>query len=152
MSLLLTNLLLFFFGLTIVTSTVLDLILVRKVKSFLFTVGGVLVFGLILHLTVGFPKARYDFGSGDEVLAVGIMLLAVLVGMIANQVYYSKGPLVLRQCAKPLVVSPIVLLPLLGSVQGANLDTLQFVCFAILAFQNGFFWQRVLAVANPTTT
>lgn len=150
MSLLLTNLLLLFFGLTVAVSVVYDLLLARKIKRFLITVGILGGFALTLHLTVGFPRETHHFGPSEELLAVGIMLAAVLAGIAANHLFYSKGPFVVREFIKPLLVSPIVLLPLLGSVAGAKLEALQFVCFAILAFQNGFFWQRVLADASPT--
>jgi hypothetical protein len=41
-------------------------------------------------------------------------------------------------------------LPLIGSVQTkAELNGMQVVCFAILAFQNGFFWHAVLQGAKP---
>jgi hypothetical protein len=54
----------------------------------------------------------------------------------------AEGPFILREFAKPIFVSPIVLLPLLGAVTGATLDALQITSFWFLSFQNGFFWKR----------
>ena len=52
--------------------------------------------------------------------------------------------------AEPLCISPILLFPLFGSVQGAeDLQPMQVVSFALLAFQNGFFWQVVLQGGQP---
>jgi hypothetical protein len=39
----------------------------------------------------------------------------------------------------------------IGSLQGAALEPVQLVCFTVLAFQNGFFWQQVLRDAKPAT-
>ena len=150
MSSLLTNLLLLFFGLALVASLAFDLFMRRRMRRLLITVGMLAGFGLVLHLTVGFPRPTHRFGPSEELLAVGIMLAGVLAGMAANYLFYSKGPFVIREFIKPFVVSPIVLLPLLGAVAGAKLEALQFICFAILAFQNGFFWRRVLSDASPT--
>lgn len=151
MSPLLTNLLLLFFGLTLAVSVVFDLLLARRIKRFLITAGILAGFAAVLHLTVGFPRATHHFGPSEELLAVAIMLVSVLAGMAANHFFYAKGPFVVREFIRPLFVSPIVLLPLLGSVGGAKLEALQFICFAFLAFQNGFFWQRIMADAGPTT-
>jgi hypothetical protein len=43
-----------------------------------------------------------------------------------------------------------VLLPLIGSIQNINeLDAMQTISFALLAFQNGFFWEVVLERVQP---
>jgi hypothetical protein len=52
---------------------------------------------------------------------------------------------------KPLCVSPIVLLPLLGTLQGAmTLEPIQVLSFCLLSFQNGFFWRVIFERANAT--
>jgi hypothetical protein len=61
-----------------------------------------------------------------------------------------KGTFSWPDLLKPLCISPIVLLPLIGSVQGMKgLESMQVISFALLAFQNGFFWQVVLERASP---
>jgi hypothetical protein len=48
-------------------------------------------------------------------------------------------------------ISPILLLPLIGSIQAVkSLEAIQVASFALLAFQNGFFWQVVLQRAVPS--
>jgi hypothetical protein len=107
-----------------------------------------------LHLTTGFPflDFRQAFGGGTSpLLAVGLMFVCVVLGIVATYIFNMTGAFSWRDFARPLVVSPLVLLPLIGSIQGAALEPIQLVCFAILAFQNGFFWQQVLREAKPTT-
>ena len=42
------------------------------------------------------------------------------------------------------------MLPLIGSLQSTPLETIQLFSLALLAFQNGYFWQQVLKDAKPT--
>ena len=84
-------------------------------------------------------------------LAVTLMFAGVVLGIIATYIFNMTGAFSWRDFARPLVISPLVLLPLIGSLQGAALEPVQLVCFTILAFQNGFFWQQVLRDAKPTT-
>ena len=83
-------------------------------------------------------------------LAIALMFGGVLLGIAATYVFNLSGAFSWRDFAKPLVASPIILLPMIGSVQGAELESVQLISFAILAFQNGFFWQQVLKDAKPT--
>jgi hypothetical protein len=106
-----------------------------------------------LAITIGFPFAtsRRAFGGASPVLAVALMFLGVVIGIAATYVFNLTGAFSWRDLARPLVVSPLVLLPLIGSLQGAALEPVQLVCFIVLAFQNGFFWQQVLRDAKPST-
>jgi hypothetical protein len=107
-----------------------------------------------LHLTTGFPSSvsRQSFGAGaSPMFAVAVMFVGVLLGIAGTYVFNLSGAFSWRDFARPLVVSPLVLLPLIGSLQGAALEPVQLVCFTVLAFQNGFFWQQVLRDAKPTT-
>jgi hypothetical protein len=99
-----------------------------------------------LHEAVGFPTTRISFGGASPGLAIAIMLICVVAGIAANGVFYSNNQaLSWRSTLKPIVISPIVLLPLLGSIQGSSrFQTLQLVSLACLAFQNGFFWKAIL--------
>lgn len=97
---------------------------------------------------------RVAFGQGaSPVGTVGIMFLAVVFGIAARYIFYlQKSQFSLLDFFKPVAISPIVLLPLIGSVQtSGELNGMQVVSFALLAFQNGFFWQAVLQGAKPTT-
>jgi hypothetical protein len=119
----------------------------RRLIFHLVTLG--IVF-LILWITTGFPSpTRQAFGGISPLLALALMYAGVVLGIAANYIFYLSQPFSWLDFARPLVVSPIVLLPLIGSLQGARLESLQIVCFVVLAFQNGFFWQQVLRNAKP---
>jgi len=76
--------------------------------------------------------------------------LGILLGIAARYVFFLQGKFAWLDFAKPLCISPILLLPLVSSVQTLkSLDPIQVVSFALLAFQNGFFWQAVLQRARP---
>jgi hypothetical protein len=118
------------------------------------------IYGLILaaiavglFLTGGFTfgASRRAFGGASPLLALALMFVGVILGIAATYVFNLTGTFSWRDFARPLVVSPLVLLPLIGSLQGANLEPVQLVCFTVLAFQNGFFWQQVLRDAKPKT-
>jgi CDP-diglyceride synthetase len=109
-------------------------------------------FVLLLHLTTGFPSAasRQSFGGGVSPLAaLGLMFVCTMLGIMAHYILYLKGKFSWKNFLKPLVVSPIVFLPLIGAVQSVSgLESIQMITFAILAFQNGFFWKEVLSNAK----
>src|SRR6202049_3360723 len=132
---------------------VLDHIRRPSWRRFLIYVLGLGVIAVALFLTTGFPfpSSRRAFGGGSAspLLALALMFVGVVLGIAATYVFNLTGTFSWRDLARPLVVSPLVLLPLIGSLQGANLEPVQLVCFTVLAFQNGFFWQQVLRDAKP---
>jgi H+/Cl- antiporter ClcA len=112
---------------------------------------GVVVAVVLLNLATGFPAEthRVAFGPGwPPELVLGFMFLAVVAGMVGHYAFHRRGGFSWNSFARPLVASPIVLLPLIGSLQGAALETVQVVSFVILAYQNGFFWREVLKDAR----
>jgi hypothetical protein len=94
------------------------------------------------------------FGALDTspVGAVGIMFVATILGIAAKFLFYlERDQFSWFELLKPIAISPMVLLPLIGSVQAnGNLSGMQIISFSVLAFQNGFFWQAVLTAAKPT--
>jgi hypothetical protein len=95
---------------------------------------------------------RVAFGQGaSPVGTVGMMFLATVCGIAARYIFYlRKNEFSFLGFFKPIAISPIVLLPLVGSVQTTGeLNGMQVISFAVLAFQNGFFWQAVLEGAKP---
>jgi hypothetical protein len=135
-----------------VAAIVVEVLLRRKlIRFFLEAVAllFVIAFALLVNNAV---TGRVSFGKGvSPVGTVGIMFAATLFGIAARYVFYlQKGQFTWLDFLKPLVITPIVLLPLIGSVQTAGeLSGMQIVSFAVLAFQNGFFWQAVLDGAKP---
>src|SRR3954465_8063347 len=100
---------------------------------------------LVLRVTTGFPVIRTSFGTVTSPIAIGLMLFCVGFGIAARYFFYLRGRFSWRQFLKPLVISPIVLLPLLGSLPTTSaVESIQMISFALLSFQNGFFWVAVL--------
>ena len=107
---------------------------------------------LIVDVFIASEAAGYlAFGPGKSpTLVILIMFGAIVLGTVARYIFYLQSKFSWTDFAKPLCISPILLLPLVGSVQGSqNLQPMQVVSFALLAFQNGFFWQAVLERAQP---
>ena len=110
---------------------------------------GLITLALLVHSAV---TGRVAFGETAPPLStLGIMLAATILGMVARYVFDLKEPeFDWFNFVKPLVISPLVLLPLISSLSAATvLSGMQMVSFALLAFQNGFFWQAVLKRAKP---
>ncbi|MGA7687072.1 MAG: hypothetical protein WCC32_19180 [Terriglobales bacterium] len=111
-----------------------------------------LVVLLVLDVLIASKSAGYvAFGEGNSpIVVVIIMFVAILLGIAARYVFYLAGKPSWLDLAKPLCISPILLLPLIGSLEATStLNPLQIISLALLAFQNGFFWQAVLAQAKP---
>jgi hypothetical protein len=111
------------------------------------------IFLIALRLTTGFPvssSGRIAFGGTIAVgWAVLAMFIGVVLGMIAQYVWTKPETFTLLDFLRPIVVSPMVLLPLIGSLSNGPLEPLQMLSLAMLAFQNGYFWQQVLKDAKP---
>jgi hypothetical protein len=120
----------------------------RDWRRFFFqacVISGIVLLGLAMnHASTGRVTA---FGPDAAVRTVLVMFGAAVLGIVARYIFYlEKGQFSILDFAKPIVISPIVLLPLIASLQTTGeLTGMQFVSFGLLAFQNGFFWQAVLA-------
>jgi hypothetical protein len=137
------------------TAIVIELVVSRRVKPFLIEVGWLIAVSALALLVNNSATGRVAFGEGTPPFwTVALMFLATLLGIAAHYLYHlERGQFSWLDLVKPLSISPIVLLPLLGTVQGigADLKEMQVVSFAFLAFQNGFFWRSVLDAARPVT-
>lgn len=130
---------------------VIDWIRLRSNKR-LFLELLALVLMVVVDMLVASEKEGYlAFGPGNStVITVLIMFGAIVLGIAARYIFYLKTKFSGLEFVKPLCISPILLLPLIGSIQGStSLQPMQIVSFALLAFQNGFFWQVVLERAQP---
>jgi len=132
----------------LVAALVVEWARTRALRPFLVQLALVAAAVLILNLTTGFPVSRQAFGGASPLVTIAIMFVASLLGIAARYVYFMRTfswPSLL----KPMCLTPIVLLPLVGSVQtSAALEPVQVVSLSILAFQNGFFWKAVLEHAE----
>jgi len=123
---------------------IVDLIIDRSIKRFIISLSILLLVFLVLNVTTGFPTPKVSFGGVSPIFTISIMFICILLG-IAAQYVHSMRKFSWRSFLKPFVISPIVLLPMLGTVQGArSIESVQLISLALLAFQNGYFWKVVL--------
>jgi hypothetical protein len=131
---------------------ILELIFSRSFKKFLIQAVILLVAILILRMATGFPSIRVAFGGVSPVLAIVIMFVCTLFGIGAHYFFYFQGEFSWQTFLKPFFISPIILLPLIGSLTGTkSFEPVQLISFGFLSFQNGFFWKEVLQHAKPKT-
>ena len=117
----------------------------RQIKRFLFEAAAMSAAVLILVATTGFPATRSSFGGASPLVAIAIMFACTVLGSIAHYFFHLRSAFSWRALLKPVCITPIVLLPLLGSVQAnASLEAIQLISLSFLAFQNGFFWKVVI--------
>jgi hypothetical protein len=137
-----------------VVAIVAELVLTRQFKRFLLELVAVVFVVCLALLVTNASTGRVAFGDGlSPMWVVAIMFVATMGGIMARYLFYlQQGQFTWLDCLKPLAITPIILLPLLSSIQSAGtLNHMQSVAFAFLAFQNGFFWQAVLEKAKPQT-
>jgi hypothetical protein len=128
-----------------------DLVRSRRYRRFLLELLLLAALVIVDVLITNESTGYLTFGAGTSpVLVILVMWGAILLGTAARYVVYLRAKFSWLGFAKPLCISPILLLPLIGSLQGMKeLQPMQVVSFALLAFQNGFFWQVVLERTQP---
>jgi hypothetical protein len=95
----------------------------------------VVAIALLLNNSV---NGKVSLGEGQSLLVpVAIMFGAIVLGIVARYFFYlAPGQFSWLGLLKPTMISPIVLIPLIGSVQtGDGLNSMQLVSFGLLAFQ-----------------
>jgi hypothetical protein len=119
-----------------------DLIISHAVKRCIIEVIILLGVCILLNVTTGFPIPKQIFGV-PPMLAIGIMYICTLLGTMAHYFFY-KTRFSWKPFLKPLLISPMIFFPLIGTVQGiTEFEPIQLLSFGILAFQNGFFWKEL---------
>ena|ERR1041384_6105636 len=138
-----------FFLCTYFLILVVDVLLSRAVSPFLVQLALAIIVVLVLRVTTGFPSYRQSFGGLSPVTTIAVMLVSTIVGIVAQYFFSLKKPFSWRSFLKPICITPIVLLPMLGTMQtSSNLQTLQVISLAFISFQNGFFWEVVIQHAE----
>jgi len=129
----------------------LDWLRSRRHKRFLLELLPLIVLLMVDVFLASAGRGYLAFGAGSSpTVVVFVMLGSILLGIAARYIFYLQSKFSWLDFAKPLCISPILLLPLIASVQAVkDLQAIQVVSFALLAFQNGFFWQAVLERARP---
>jgi hypothetical protein len=111
------------------------------------------VFLIFLNVTTGFPRPAHGALSPHESVAVFVlvitMAIGIVIGMIVQYAWAQPARFDFLDFVRPLVISPLVLLPLIDSLTASPPKAIQILLLGVLAFQNGFFWQHVLKSAKP---
>lgn len=99
----------------------------------------------LLYFSTGFPLESIQSFGNENLIMISIMFLSIVLGMISNYFFYKEATsFAIASVLKPIFVSPIVLLPLIGSIDGlANFTDIQSFSLVLLSFQNGFFWKSI---------
>ena len=103
---------------------------------------------IFLYFFAGFPRARPSFSAGSDVTLAWLLasiFACVVLGTISEYFFgLGEAPFSWRKMLTPMCVSPLVMLPLIGSLPNVDqISALQWVSFGFLGFQNGFFWRRI---------
>ena len=134
------------FGLIIL----IDYLLNKKVRRLLIELVITILVALILHISTGFPSSIQTFGGFNQLSTIFLMLICVLLGMIGNYFFHFKNRFDWLTFIKPFFISPIVLLPLIGTVNNTEIKTMQLISLLFISFQNGFFWKEVYNKAQKS--
>src|SRR5688572_1187009 len=86
----------------------------RMVSSVVLLAGSI----AFLKWSVRFPEAVIAFGGVRPLPAIAVMYICTMLGIAANYIFYLRNRFSWLAAIKPLCVTPIVLLPMLGSLQG----------------------------------
>ena len=126
----------------------------RNLRVLLAHVALIAVVGVAIYSIFGLqsnPLARGP--ESNDLPMIGALFGCMLVGMLAHWLYWwletpkdQRTAFDLAAFVAPVFASPIVFIPLLASLQNANLDlrrvdTARFMLF-LVAFENGFFWKE----------
>jgi hypothetical protein len=132
---------------------IVDLLRGSKLMA-LYQLLGLGIFLWILHVASDFPHARVPFGDVEHVSMILLLYGCTVAGMIAGYFFYLRGTFRWRGFLRPILVSPIIFLPLVGLVSTSDEKTqiTQSISLCILAFQSGFFWKVVFARAEKNAS
>jgi hypothetical protein len=86
-------------------------------------------------------------GESSQLWSLVAIIVGAALGIAAQYLFNleSQAKFHWFDMLKPLCISPIVVLPLIASLEGrGTVQPLQIAILWLLAFQNGFFWQAVL--------
>jgi hypothetical protein len=129
----------------------------RRLRVLLLQILSLVVVVLFLRLLFGFPQPEDGFtarGAGQsDLLIIAILFVCMILGMLAHWLYvWLEAPKHERQTfdfglfIAPVLASPVVFIPLLASLQNANLNLSEMdiprIMLFLVAFENGFFWKE----------
>jgi len=115
----------------------------KKLKELLGQVILVCFIVVVLNIFTGFPNTRESFGTGNVEFIVIYAFIAMLLGIVSNYFYFNHK-FCFYTFIRPILVSPMVFIPVLGVITSSSVDTkVQILSICLVAFQNGFFWRSI---------
>jgi hypothetical protein len=88
------------------------------------------------------------FGVEDRATIVSVIVaLVVAIGGVFGSYFFNigKGKISLRGLLRPISASPLVIVPTIKLIESAgDPNLLAYILLFALAYQNGFFWERLL--------
>lgn len=121
-----------------------------------FHLGGFFLVLSFLYLLFGFPfptPGLQSFGGGvSPIIGVCIIEVGVILGIVAELINRKPRKPAPIEILQPILASPIVLLPLYGTIHTLpKLQSKQIIWLVLLGFQNGWFWKTVIEKVKPKT-
>lgn len=129
---------------------VLDWISTRRTKFIAWQIVCLIAAALYLHYALRFPIPRTSFGASGSVWTIAWMSPFLLLGMVSNHLFFNHK-LSVKDCLRPFLVSPIVLMPLIPLVDhDSQLDSLRLISLCLISYQSGFFWKVLFQQIEAT--
>lgn len=115
----------------------------RAFKPFIVQLILLMGLAITLYFAYNFPFPRRSFGSVDSPYVMALMLLFIVLGIASNYLFFNQS-FVLRDFLRPILISPILLIPLYTLVSGnPSHESMKVIWLCLLAYQNGFFWKTM---------
>lgn len=127
-----------------------DWISTRRTKVIGLQFGGLILLFLFLRLYFGFPGHKTSFGPETSLLKNILLLICIMLGIISSYVF-SRERFHFLECLRPLLISPIILLPLHTLIEKEHdIDLGRMLTLCLIAYQNGFFWKTIFKDSKNT--
>lgn len=108
---------------------------------------GAILIGLVVFAFDPFSVVQ-SFGPPPILLSLG-MLTAIILGVISEYIFNVDREFKILEMLRPIVISPILLLPLVGLVNDSETyNTSSVISVLLVSFQNGFFWREIIKRAK----
>lgn len=109
----------------------------------------------LLHALFGFPDLEHADSMGPEDAFLPLVLalyVCMVAGMVAEYLFHYldaaaglRGRFDVGGMVKTVLVSPLIFIPLVASLQSANVDPVKLnaprLMLFLVAFENGFLWR-----------
>ena len=124
----------------------------KKKQTIFIQIVIISVVTVVLFFMTGFPFPKVSFGTTTSIMTVSIMFGCVIFGIFSNYLFFSTT-FTWREFLRPVLISPIVLMPLYGLVEGTpDIQNMKLISLCLISFQNGFFWKVLFEKISKSTT